>query len=296
MSTKPKILVTGASGKFGELVLFHLTETYSYPASQIIATTRQPAGLAKWAEQGVEVRKADFSDSDSLAESFSGAEQLLLISTDSLDNEVRLRTHLGAVAAAKSAGVGRILYTSMPQPDNSAVAFASVHLGTENAIKETGVAYTILRNNWYFENLLMTLPGALAGGTLYSAAGDGKIAYISRSDLAQAAAAALVGGSEFENRTFTLTGDEALDIESVAKEVASLLQKPLKVVQVPLEAIIAGAVSHGLPEPVAVVIASFDTASKNGDLATVTSDFATLTGRPPKTFPEWLAENRALLG
>ena len=289
-----KILVTGASGHLGALVLTHLTGTYGYPANLIIATSRNPEGLAHWAELGVEVRAADFNDPSNLAEAFKGAEKLLLVSTDSTDNDARLNSHLHAIAAAKSAGVAHIFYTSMPQPENSLVSFSRVHLKTEEAIKASGMTWTILRNSWYFENLLGAIPGALATGTLYTAAGEGSISYLSRSDLAKAAAAALTAGSGVDDVTFTLSGKESLTIAEVASQVSEVFGKSIDVVQVPIAGIIEGAKAHGLPEAVAEMVASFDAASKAGHLGAITSDFETLTMTLPEIFPAWLSENKAL--
>ncbi len=296
MSTKTTetILITGASGHFGGLVLTHLTEALGVPPSQIVATSRNPANLSEWAAKGVQTRKADYNDPETLHEAFKGAERLLLVSTDSLEGGVRLAQHLRAVEAAKAAGVEHIFYTSLPEAEDSLISFAPDHLGTENAIKASGLKWTFLRNSWYCENLLYTIPGALASGTLYTATGEGKLAYIPRKDLALAAASALVATSGVDNQTFTLTGEEALTVEAVAHLISEKLHKPIAVVQVPPEAIIEGAKSHGLPESVAVMFASFDVATKAGQLGAVTSDFEKLTGKSPQPFAAWLDENVAL--
>jgi len=292
-TTDRRILVTGASGNLGSLVLLHLTQTFHYPASQIVAASRNPEKLSSWAEQGIEVRKADFADPATLAEAFQGIDRLLLISTDSADNEVRLTQHHAAVEAAKAAGVPYVIYTSMPEPETSPVSFAHVHLTTENEVKASGSAWTILRNAWYFENLLFTVPGAVASGTLYSAAGDGKISYISRSDLGRAAAAALIAESGLEGKTLTVTGEEGFTIDDVAVRVSEAVGKPISVVHVPAEAIVQGALAHGLPPVVAEMFASFDIATLSGHLGIVTNDYGQLTGVKPQSFGEWLAANKA---
>jgi hypothetical protein len=112
-----KLLVTGASGQLGAAVLRHLIDTCEVPASTIVAGSRDTARLSALAERGVETRRVDFNDAGTLASAFSGVDRVIIISTDALDGEgTRLRQHLAAVAAAKSAGVGRIFYTSMPNP------------------------------------------------------------------------------------------------------------------------------------------------------------------------------------
>lgn len=145
-----KLLVTGATGQFGKLVLDALLESGKTKPADIIATSRDTAKLAGYAAQGVETRAADFDDPASLERAFTGAGRILIISTDVLDQPgKRLKQHLTAVEAAKKASVNHILYTSMPAPEASVIPFATDHLGTEEAIKATGVPYTILRNAWY---------------------------------------------------------------------------------------------------------------------------------------------------
>ncbi len=289
-------LVTGASGHFGKLALNALLAAQKIPASQIIATTRKPDTLADFAAKGVTVRAADFDDEAGLVKAFAGANRLLLISTDALDRPGRrLEQHTKAVAAAAKAGVKHIVYTSMPNPETSAVAFAPDHLGTEKAIAASTIpGHTILRNNWYMENLFYAIPSALKSGSWYTAAGQGKIAYAARADLAAAAAAALAS-KETAKKTYTLAGAEGFTADEVAALVAKATGKPLAAVHVPLEAIVQGMVGHGFPEPVAKVFASFDTATARGDLAGTTGDIKALTGRSPQSFATWLAANAVAL-
>lgn len=294
MST-PDLLVTGAGGKLGQRVLHHLLTTLAIPASRIAAASRKPEALAEWSAKGVSVRKADFDDAASLAEAFAGLDRLLLISTDSLDKPGhRLVQHKAAIAAAVKAGIGHVVYTSMPKPENSAVLFAPDHAGTEAALAASVLPeWTVLRNNWYFENLAFSLPSALASGSWYSAAGDGKIAHIARDDLARAAATALSGATHGKT-TLTLSGARGYSTAEIAALVAKVVNKPLSVVAVPLEGLIQGMVAHGLPEPIARVFASFDTNIAQGGLADVTGDYRKLTGAEPQSFEQWLEENKAV--
>ncbi|TIL79124.1 MAG: SDR family NAD(P)-dependent oxidoreductase, partial [Mesorhizobium sp.] len=127
-----------------------------------------------------------FDDTASLVEAFKGADRILIVSTGELDlGGKRLKQHENAVAAARQAGVSHLLYTSMPNPEpGSPVLFAGDHYGTEQAIKASGIAYTIFRNGWYQENLFMSLPHAIASGHWYTSAADGRIAHGARDDMA----------------------------------------------------------------------------------------------------------------
>lgn len=290
------LLVTGASGHLGRRVIHHLLETLKVPAARIIATTRKPETLADLAALGVVVRQADFEDSASLARAFEGAQRLLLVSTDALDRlGRRLEQHQAAVAAAVKAGVKHVVYTSMPKPEDSPLLLAPDHLGTEQALAASALAgWTVLRNHWYFENQFMTLPSVLPSGQWFSAAGNGRIAHIARDDLARAAATVLAGSATGKN-TYTLSGAQAFTTGEIAQLISATLDKPIQLIPVPVEGLIQGMVSAGLPSPLAAVFASFDTNTAAGRVGEVTDDFQKLTGAPPQPFAAWLVENKAAL-
>ena len=131
-----------------------------------------------------------------------------MISVDVVGEE-RERLHGSAVAAAKAAGVKHIVYTSMPYPEpGNPVPMAPGHYFTEQAIKASGMEYTILRMSWYTENLLQSLPQVLGSGKWFTATGAGTISHVTRDDTARAAAGALLS-AHAGNRVLTVTGPEA---------------------------------------------------------------------------------------
>lgn len=289
-------LVTGASGKFGQSVLRHLLDTLKIEPGRIAAASRKPDALSQWAARGIATHAIDFNDAASMAAAFASVKRVLIISTDALDAEgTRQRQHSAAIAAAAKAGVDHIVYTSLPNAETSLVTFAPDHAGTEAAIAASGVSgWSILRNHWYFENLFMSMPQALASGQWYSASGDGRLAHIARDDLALAAAVALTDGFTGQ-RTLTLGGDKARSTEEIAAKVSKATGKPLAVVHVPLEGLVQGMIGAGLPEGVAAVIGSFDATQKAGLFEGDSKEFETLTGRKPHPFEDWLAQNATAL-
>ncbi len=290
------ILVTGASGHFGQLVLQHLTETLSVPASRIVAASRNPAKLADWAAKGVATRALDFEQPETFASAFAGIERALLVSTDALDRPGRrLEQHTNAIRGLEAAGVRHVVYTSAPNPEGAPLLLAPDHEGTEKALAASGLAgWTVLRNHWYFENLFSFLPPAIASGKWYAADGGQGSADIARSDLALAAAAVLAG-TETGKHTYTLSGPKALTKAEIAAAVGAAIGQPIEVVQIPLEALVQGMAQAGLPEPLARVFASFDTNTEGGRVAKVTGDFQRITGRQPQSFEDWLQANTAAL-
>jgi NAD(P)H dehydrogenase (quinone) len=294
--SSPDLLITGASGHFGQRVLNHLLYTLHVPAERIVAASRKPAALAEWRAKGITTRAADFDNPASLTAAFAGVERLLLISTDALDYPGhRLAQHEAAIEAAVKAGARHIIYTSMPKPEGSPLLLAPDHVGTEAALAASPLPeWTVLRNSWYFENLFMSLPTALGSGKWFTAAGEGKIANIARDDLARAAATALAGATKGKTKR-TLTGAKAYTTAEIAALVSQTVGKPIEVIHVPVESLVQGMVAHGMPEPMARLFASFDTNTAAGGIAEVTGDFTALTGVDPLPFQKWLAANKQVL-
>lgn len=289
MTTSPTLFVSGASGHLGRLVLKALAER-DYDG-KIIAGTRDPKKLADIG--GVEVRTADFNDKAGLTKALEGVDRMLLISTDEIGK--RLDGHLRAIAAAKAAGIKEIIYTSMPTPEApSAITFAPEHLGTEEAIKASGLAYTILRMTWYTENLLGSLPTNLASGQWYTSAGTGKTSYVTREDCARAAAGALLQPAT--NQTFTVTGPEALTNAEIAAIASDLTGKPLTVIDVTDEQLAGGAKAAGVPDFVIDnFIVPFDRNAREGKVAAVTDAVEKLWGAKPTSVRDFLSDNKAAL-
>ncbi|NLS04789.1 SDR family oxidoreductase [Rhizobium sp. P32RR-XVIII] len=289
------ILVTGAAGQLGQRVIHHLLETYKVPAANILAATRDPTKLASLAAKSVGIRKADFDDAASLEAAFKGVDRLLIISTDALAVPgQRLKQHKAAVEAAAKAGVKHIAYTSMPSPDRSVVTFAPDHLGSENAIKATGIPYSIFRNAWYHDNYLMGMPHNLHGGKWYTSAGDGKISTIARDDCARAIAAALASAWT-ESVTYTLTGTQSLAAKEIAGIVGEAAGKPLEAVPVNDEQLGQGMRNAGLPDFVADMLVSADANIRAGNFDIVTEDFKKLTGKEPQPLQDFFVAHKATL-
>ena len=288
------LLVTGASGQLGRRVIAHLLQTLKIAPQNIIATTRKPEALADLAALGVGVRSADFEDPASLAAAFAGADRLLLISTDALDRPGRrLQQHLNAINAAAKAGVKHVVYTSMPKPEpGSPIPFAPDHFGTEQALAASTMSWTVLRHNWYADNLHLSLPAALASGQWYSAAGDGATAYVSREDCARADAAALAS-SDTGRSTLDVTGAQALSTPQIAAIATEVLGKPIHVVQVSPEQLAQGLAAAGVPPFLVPVLVSFDVNAKAGNVGMVSDTVRKLTGTPPQSLQDYLAHHKA---
>lgn len=271
------IAITGASGQLGRLVADQLLTTVD-PA-EVVLLTRDPAKLADYAERGADVRAADFSKPDELVDAFAGVERVLLISTDAVG--ARVEGHLAAIEAAVKAGVRHMAYTSVsgPTADNPAGVVAD-HAATEDALRESGLAWTMLRNNLYADMQVDSVAQAAATGQLVTNTGDGGAAYVTRADCAAVAAGVLTGEGH-EGKAYEVTGPHAYTAADLAELATQKSGKPVEVVQVDDEAYTAGLVSAGLPDFIAPLLTSFGTATRLGKLATVTDVVEQVGGRKP---------------
>jgi NAD(P)H dehydrogenase (quinone) len=264
-------------------------------AGKIVAGTRTPEKLADLAARGVVVRHTDFEDPKSLEAAFAGADRVLMISSDAIDRPGRrIAQHRAAVAAAVHAGVKHAVYTSMPNPETSPVVFAPDHLGTEQALKSSGLTYTILRNCWYTEYQVPGLAAAVAAGKLISATGNGGAPYVTREDCAQAAAAALAS-TDTTNKTYNITGPDSITFADLAKIASELTGRTVINELVTPEERTKQLIAAGTPEPIAKLLISTQVAIADGKMGTATTAVKDLTGRQPVSVREFLTAHRAEL-
>ena len=277
-----KIGVTGATGQLGRLVVEKLKQKIA--ADTIVALVRNPE---KAADLGVEARTFDYTKPESLVASLKGIDKLLLISGNEIGQ--RLPQHKAVIEAAKQAGVKQITYTSILHADSSPLGLAEEHLGTEVAIKESGLTYIILRNGWYTENYTGSAKGAVGAGAFIGNAGDGKIASAARVDYAEVAAVVLAGEGH-ENKTYELAGDEAYTLTELAEEISRQTGKTVPYNNL-TEAEYSGILkSFGLPDGLAEMLADSDTGASKGGLFDDTKQISALIGRPTTPLAKVLAE------
>src|SRR5215203_1732152 len=282
------IVITGASGQLGrstaELVLGRM------PASEVILTTRHPEEISDLAARGAEVREADFERPETLDGAFEDGDKLLLISTDAVGT--RVDQHRAAIEAAEKAGVCHVIYTSYLNPveDNPAAVTAD-HRETEEALRESGLAWTALRNGLYAEYQVPTGTQAVAAGRLVHNNGDGETAYVSREDCAAAAAAVLVTEGH-EGEAYNITGPRPLSQDDVAALLSEVSGRPVEAVAVDDEAFIEGLSAAGVPEPAAREIASYGRAIREGYIDQISGAVENLTARPPRSLREVFEAHR----
>jgi NAD(P)H dehydrogenase (quinone) len=287
--TKTVIAITGASGQLGRRAAEHALANYR--PEHLVLITRSPDKLADLAKRGAEVRQGDFAHPAALTKALAGVERLVLISNTDLAK--RNQEHGAAVESARAAGVRHLIYTSIigADPPNPAVV-APGHYFTEQAIRRSGMAWTLLRNALYADYQVPEATRAIESGKLVNNRGDGRAAYVAREDCAVVAATILVQGGH-ENTTLDVTGPHAWSAVELAALYSELGGRKVESVSLDDATFIAGIVSAGGGDDHArygaELVASFGRAIREGYLSSCTDVVARVTGRPAKTLREVLA-------
>lgn len=283
------IVITGASGQLGRLVIQSLLR--SVPASQLVAAVRSPEKAQDLAALGVVVRQADYAQPATLRSAFAGADKLLLISSSEIGQ--RTAQHRAVIDAAKEAGVKLIAYTSVLHADTSVLGLAGEHRETEAMLKASGLPFVLLRNGWYTENYIASVPAALAHGALLGSAGAGRIASAARADYADAAASVLTQDGQ-SGQVYELAGDTAYTLADLAAEIAKQSGKPVVYNDMPEAQYKAALVGFGLPEGIAALLSDSDAGAAKGALFDDGRVLSRLIGRP--TTPLAASVTAALAG
>ncbi|QIZ08117.1 SDR family oxidoreductase [Priestia megaterium] len=273
-----KILVTGATGKLGSKVVETLLKTV--PADQLAVSVRNPEKAEGLKALGVEVRQGDFDKPETLDAAFSGIDRLLIVSSSEVrlgGDEVRMRQHANAVAAAERAKVKFIAFTSAPNAEKSNFFLAPVYKATEEAIVKTGIPYSFLRNNWYLENEIGSIQAAMSGAPWITATRDGKVGWALRQDMAEATANVLTGNGH-ENTIYELSG-KLMTHKELVSILETVLGKEIPFQQVDDDTYAEIMKGAGVPEAFLPMLINTQKGIREGGLEVESNDLEKLLGR-----------------
>jgi NAD(P)H dehydrogenase (quinone) len=286
------IIVTGANGQLGRAIAERLLELV--PAGQIGVSVRDPEKARQLEGRGVRVRRGDFGDAASLAYAFEGATQVLIVSSNARAyGGDPLAQHRSAIEAARAADTGRIVYTSH-MAANRASAFPPMldHAATEDMLRQSGLAWTALRNGFYASSGIFLMGDALKTGVLEAPA-DGKVSWTAHADLAEAAAIILADAGRYDGPTPPLTGSQSLDLADLAEIASDLLGRPIRRQVIPDDDLRANMAAHGMPDRAADMALGLYLASRQREFAAVDPTLERMLGRSPISMRDMIAEKLA---
>jgi NAD(P)H dehydrogenase (quinone) len=275
------IIVSAADCILGRQVVEELLDA-GVPADGIAVTVHRPQDAADLSARGVQVRQADYTRPRSLVWAFAGAEKLLLISAGAHGEggaEERL-----AVDAARIAGVSELVYLSFLHADTSALLMAAGHRETEQHIRESGTPFVFLRVGWFIEHYTDRLGTAVLTGVLPGCAGEGRISFVTRADIACAAAEVLIG-RDHTGRTYEL-GGTAYTLADIAAEASVQCGRTVVYGHVPPEEFGETFLQFGLPDWLVRPLVDAESRANCGELYTDRTDLCRLIRRPTVPLPD----------
>jgi uncharacterized protein YbjT (DUF2867 family) len=279
--------VTGASGQVGRRVVARLAAAGA--AQRLIV--RDPTRAPRPSGVDIEVAVATFADRPALQAAFSGLDTLLLVSA--AEEADRLTLHANAVKAAVGARVSRIVYLSfLGAGPASTFTFARDHWHTEKLIRAKGVPFTFLRDSLYLDMFPLFVG---EDRMLRGPAGDGRVAGVARDDVADVAAAVLLG-SGHDGQTYDLTGPTAFTLTEAAAALTEAAGIPIGYHAETIEEAYASRARYGAPDWAVDGWVSTYTAIAAGELDTVSDAVSRITGHPPMGLVGFLARNPDTVG
>jgi uncharacterized protein YbjT (DUF2867 family) len=280
MSTSTCIAVTGATGAVGGLVTHTLAGSDFRLDLRLLV--RDPARAP---DIDCDVRACDYADEPAALAALTGVDLLFMVSAAEAAD--RRRQHRTFIRAAAAAGVRHLVYTSFAGAAADATfTLARDHHDTEAAIRESGMTFTFLRDNFYADLLPWF---ADRTGTIRGPAGDGRLSAVARADVADAAAAVLRDPGPHADATYTLTGPEALTMTEIAARAGAALGRELRFEdQTVAEAYASRRATYDAEQWQLDAWVSTYTAIADGSCAEVTDDVRRLTGHPARTLEQAL--------
>lgn len=279
-----QILVTGATGTIGS----QLVEALRGEKDVAVRAAVRSADKAR-ALEGAGVRPVDFDyeDEGKIAKALEGVDAVFLV-TPFVQNQAELADEVAR--AAKKAGAKRIVKLSAIGAEvEPGIQLGRWHRAAEKAIEASGLAYTFLRPNNFFENFV-NYYGPQPDGRIYLPLGDAKVSFVAGSDIARVAKAALLEDGH-AGVAHEITGAEAFGIADAAKAIGEATGRSIVYVDVPESAAREGMLGAGMPSWMVDAMMELHAIDKAGYAARTTDVVTKVTGRAPLSFPAWAKEN-----
>ena len=269
-------LVTGATGNVGSLVIANLVAS----GVKVRALVRDETKAQSVRDSGAEVVIGDLDDPDTLAAAFEGVSKLFLLTAPNPNAATQAGN---AITAASQAGVSHVVRLSalFIQEDGPA-RVGRAHAVTERELKSSDLPYTIVRAHFFMPNLLSAKPTIDADGAIYMPMKDARLGMVDIRDIADVVSIVLTSDGH-EGKTYTVTGPASISLREVADTLAKRLDKPVKYVDVPLEAAREGMVGAGYGEWFADAMVEYFELFREGGGDFTTTDIEKVTGQPARS-------------
>ena len=283
------ILLTGATGSIGTQLAPLLTAR----GARFRVLARDPG---KGRALGGEVVVGDLDDERSVAEAMIGVDRVFLNAGGAVPapgEQPMVRQQKTVIDAARAAGVSHVVKVSVWGARPGGKLAEGAHWEIERYLKASGLPWTMLRPSGFMQNFVTGAGAFSHDGDLLGAYRDGRVAYIDCADIAACAAVCLAEGAGV-GETLLLSGPEALSHDEIAAKLSRALDRSIRYVDLPPEVFAARLAERGLPVAFAEDVAALFTEVATGTLAFLSTTVRDRTGRPPRSFDEFLERRRQL--
>ncbi|MET8224007.1 NAD(P)H-binding protein [Streptomyces sp. NPDC005301] len=278
------ILVTGATGTIGSHVVRLLAER----GEKVRALTRDPSRATP--PPGVEAVRGDYREPDSVAAALAGATALFAVGVlgpGDAEQDAAL------VALARTAGVRAVVKLSAIGTGDPVLGpVGTWHLGGEQAVRDSGLEWAVLRPSAFASNTLSWAEPIRSGDPVPDPTGPGTQGVVDPRDVAEVAVAALLD-PRHSGRVHTLTGPELLTTAGQAAILAGVLDRPVRTEDVPAEAARERFLAAGMSETYVEGVLAGTAYVRQGRNAVVTDGVRRVLGREPRTYERWARDHRA---
>ena len=283
-----KILVTGATGQLGSYLINKLLEKVSH--EEITALVRDENKAEALKNKGVQIIVGNYEDRASLVKAFKGIDKLYFISSSEMKS--RVEQHENVVKAAVEAKVGHIFYTSVQRKSEDGSSPSAIitndHVKTDEIIKQSELTYTILRHGLYSDILPMFIGDkVIETGTIFLPAADGKAAFASRKDMAEAGAILLTTNGH-ENKTYEISSVDSLSFHDIAGILSELSANSIQYISPSPEQYVDQLRSYAVPEQMIQGASNLCVGIAQAEFDFPSNDLQNILGRKPETVKEFL--------
>jgi uncharacterized protein YbjT (DUF2867 family) len=280
------ILVTGATGNVGGALAQRLAEE----GRNVVVGVRNPAKAAERFGASVQVRPLDYDRPETFRGAVLGVERAFLVLPSGDGNAYE---HVAPfLDAAISGGAKHVVLMTAIGVDQAPDTMP--HRRLELHLLGAGVAYTILRPNWFMQNFTSGFlnAGIRGNAAIHLPAGEARTAFIDARDIAAVAAACLTGTTHF-NCEYPLTGPDSLTYGEAASILSEAAGKSIRYHPITDEQALEGMLGLGMPREVAGFMVGLFTSVRNGWVAPVHPTVERITGKPARTLRAFATEFRS---